>query len=294
MKLWNIILDKYMYFLAKVSRNSYLSLESQENVSPLFLMGMYRSGTSLTSQILEGLGVDFGSDYRLLKSQGVLKELNPDGFYEDFLFAQLARFFFYKMGKDGSNPPSINEVEQFIPNKILLSDFILYSYFTVKEDRISSYHKAKCLTRLRFKKMNYLLGKKNVAIKIPMLVPFHVFLRKIYPKSKFLIIIRNPDSTIKSSKALTNRAAIELFDEYYIHLIELFKSNSCHTIVFSYDKLLESPAESVKLLSDALHLSYREDVSKLIKGQYIRNQIENNSKSDYYDFLFQNAINRFQ
>lgn len=289
--LVNYVLNKYVYLLAKASQRSYLVLSPREDEAPFFLMGMFRSGTSLTSRILEKSGVSFGKSYRMLKSQGSLKDLNPDGFYEDFLFAQLSRYLFEQVKKDGSNPPSPAETADLVIERIKLSDFILYSFFTVKEDRISVLNKIRTLTLLRFGKMKYLTGGTKMAVKVPMLVPFHRLLKKIYPNSSFLIILRNPDSTIRSSKVLTEKSGIALFNQYYIHLYDLYNEGSGNTIVFSYDRLLEDPERSVQRLTAALNLHYDAAVPGLIKSGYIRNQVVSSTKSEYYDYLFGKAVN---
>lgn len=289
----NRLINKFVSLLIRISKESFIDLYPLNKETPLFLMGMFRSGTSLTSEILNKSGINFGKNFRLLKSQGRFKKLNPNGFYEDFLFAQLSRYLFKMLNSSGANPPLPEEVDNLNIKKINLAEFIRFSYFENKEDRISKKHQFIALLYLKMFKLKYLTNKKGkYAVKIPMLVPFYELLINIYPKAEFLIIIRNPDSTISSSKALTDKSSLDLYDKYYIHLYDLYKKYSNRTFVFSYDNLLKEPEYSIKILAQKYNLSDYKKAFSIIDKKYIRNQTQYTQKSFYYDFLNNIVINK--
>ena len=66
------------------------------SVHPIWVTGMFRSGTSLVTKILKELGGDLGPEEDLLQPFGTRKHLNPDGFYENHLFMEWSMYAFFK------------------------------------------------------------------------------------------------------------------------------------------------------------------------------------------------------
>lgn len=83
------------------SKRRYINFNTRNTSKVVFVVGMFRSGTSITSKILMQSGLNFGPHWRLLKARGPLKMLNPDGFFEDFLFIQLPFYWCDLMNKSG-------------------------------------------------------------------------------------------------------------------------------------------------------------------------------------------------
>lgn len=274
-----------------------------EEVSPIWIMGMFRSGTSLTCDILSSLGIDFGEPFELHQSGGVMKELNPNGFFELFIYAKLARFWLKKLGADGRNPPSFNASKTVDWNDISDVDFSYFSLVQDREPRVSRENKYKIL-----KKFNSNAGfngyfdsfSSPFAIKVPMLSPFSYPLLQKFPKSKFLIVFRHPVSTVLSANKLVGGGLTnEVYAKYYENLLEFFRSCQADVIFFSYDHLLSNPVQSINALVEPFDLQVSQDeisgAASKIEAKLIRNKVD--EKSDYllvdsiYNQMLDLAIN---
>ncbi|HPF97437.1 MAG: sulfotransferase [Ignavibacteriae bacterium] len=281
------IITKVLIFL---SFNRYIEFKPNYNCKIIFMMGMFRSGTSFSMSVFEKLGFDVGPSYRMLLGRGNLKNLNPNGFYEDFLYAQLSRIWFEDLNKSGDNPPSKKEVQSFILKSLRIKEFIKKSESSFKEDRISFINRHLSYLKLIIKKEKIFASSNRRLIKIPMLVPFHSQLSNWFPNSDFLIIIRNPSATIKSSERLTEKSNIDLYNKYYEHLDEL--DNNGNYTVISYDNLINQPILSLKKICDHFSVPFDGEDICLVDEKLIRNRSLNNIKSGYYEKLSEKIINK--
>nr|WP_321410885.1 sulfotransferase [uncultured Carboxylicivirga sp.] len=278
--------------LLKVSKNKHIEFTTNENLPIVFMLGMFRSGTSLTCRILEKIGFNLSPKWRLLHAKGSLKNLNPDGFYEDFLFAQLSRYWYALIEKSGDNPPSCEDVKSFDLKKIPLYSFILFSEKYAKEERISFFNRLRSYLFLFLKgEKAFFTFKKKALIKVPMLTPFYEQLNKWFPEASFITIIRNPSSTIKSSKALTEKSSLNLYDIYYQHLSKLNLHFKEKNTIISYDNLINDPEESVKRFCKHFNLTNNKSAEKLINMKLIRNIPEESIDNELYKKLLKEAIN---
>lgn len=241
-------------------------LQIDSTVEPIWILGMFRSGTSFLSNVLYDAGLDFGKPKYLLQAQGKLKDLNPKGFYEDFVFAEISRLILNNINKSGENPPKTKDVNKTFFDTIDINRLILFSYFYVGEDRISFQNKLSAYFDLKLSGITGYLHKnfrKRFAIKIPLLTFFHRDLLKFWPNSRFIVVFRNPDSVIKSSKILTDKANVDLYSDFYQHLLEM-EVNTDKIIYVSYDHFLKDPTDTVEKLAlftgieaDTLKKSYK-------------------------------------
>jgi len=69
---------------------------------PVLVMGMHRSGTSVTAGVLHKLGVNMGDN--LLRAD----RHNPDGYYEDMEFLKLNQYILQQHGGDWLRPPEVD------------------------------------------------------------------------------------------------------------------------------------------------------------------------------------------
>lgn len=247
----------------------------------LWILGMFRSGTSLTSQILKELGYDFGDDNHLIKPIGVLKDLNPNGFFENFIFAEYSRYFLNEINRSGDNPPKLGEeIKNISFNDVEYPKLIYLSLFKIKDDRVKLFNKYRAFRKLSKYGIHYYVERcftGKVAIKIPLLSFFYEQLEKNFPNSKYLIVYRNPDSVLNSSKALTSFNDYQLYNEYHKHFLNLRgKSN---VFYFSYDELLKNPTNSIEKTTLALGLKINnENIKKaisIIDSRLLRNKAQN-------------------
>lgn len=284
-------LIKIVSFLGK---DRYLEFNERRDEEIIFVMGMFRSGTSLTCNILSLIGFKIGPDWTLLRSQGALKYLNPKGFFEDFLFVHLGRYWTFKiLNKSADNPPTTKDMEDFKMESIQISDFINFCEFVSKEERISFKNRLKLYLLLVLKKSDAFFYFSKEVVKVPILVPYYKCLKEWLPKSSFLIVIRNPHSTIKSSKQLTQKANIELYNNYYESLLKMSQLSKTDINIISYDNLLSNPKYSIENLARKFNRDYSDEIIKIIDRKLIRNSEHNyETLNNTYEILLSKSINK--
>lgn len=234
-------------------------------ISPLFIGGMFRSGTTITTQLIEKLGYDIGPQNHLLHSKGSRKKLNPSGFYENYFFMDWSLITLYKLNSWGDNPPSIEQVNNVKIN-IDYKEFVYHSVVNIHDDRISNCSKAKVLKSINNIDLNKYVGsffKEKCAIKNPHFTVLYPLLNRYFTDAKYLVVFRNPIDTINSAKSVTPNANFELYYKYYK---DITKNNN--TFFFDYDTLIESPEKSIAALVKLLSVTeYPTDIQKMIKGK---------------------------
>ncbi|MEQ8521305.1 MAG: sulfotransferase [Vicingaceae bacterium] len=280
----------------------YADKEKKGSLSrPLWVLGMFRSGTSLLTNFYVNIGYNVGPNSRLLQSVGIWQDLNPKGFFEDFIFADLSRYFLHLLGRSGDSPPTQAEVDGLNWAHFNVRDFISFSLINSFEDRISIINKVRCYVFLiRYGLDGYILSMGDMPIvKIPMLSFFYKLLASKWPLSRFVVIFRHPQSVLKSSQAITLRANEKLYCIYHEFLLDKYlESKSAYYI--SYDHIIANPRESF------FEICKKEGIDKpmaeekcisLIDLSLIRNSektlIEDNRLSLLYYELCSRAINIF-
>jgi hypothetical protein len=261
-------------------------ISPDEKTEPVWVLGMFRSGTSLVCDVLLSLGADFGKKENWLQPVGVLKDLNPNGFFEDYIFAEYSRYILHKLNSWGDNPPDLKLVEKLDWNDVEIDKMIDFSFHVTKEDRITFEQKIKTFKTLCKLGLNLYVSKeiaaKNPYIKIPMLTLLTPMLIRNWPKSKFLVVFRNPDSVVKSSQILSKKSDYQLYHKYYAHLIDLYKSRKDFYFI-SYDNFIEKPEESAAQLVNCLRLSSDKinEASQKIDKKLFRNKPNEGNNSSW-------------
>jgi hypothetical protein len=255
----------------------HVPVKPDTQIKPIWIFGMFRSGTSLTSEILKEMNTDFGPESHLLQPIGRLKDLNPNGFFENYVFAEYSRYFLAQINAAGDQPPQDHLIEKLGFEKVNERKLFRFSIHKIKEDRITTVNKYESFKRLRKRGLNQYLKEcfqqGRPAIKIPLLSFFHRPITEVWPLSEFLIVFRHPVSTINSSKVLTERSDYELYKKYYTKLLELKKIPGVY--FFSYDELIVNPQESITILANVFNLGVTEEQVGKLAGKIDSNLIRN-------------------
>jgi Sulfotransferase family len=261
--------------------------------APIWVLGMYRSGTSLTCKALEKCGVDFGPADELVQG-GPLRDLNPDGFYENTLFADLSRYWFARTGSTIARPPSQAALQGTVFDRVEFRDFAWYSLVERPDRRIT--YAARCRSLRHFAQRgtdSYIRSRfrGRFAIKTPQLTALYRLLLERWPDSTVLVVFREPAATLRSCLQLTRELALlgvrgvgelrrraqayGVFDEQsYLEYYEplLADPRSSRFIYFSYDQLINEPQGSVEKLASALGLPVGTELDGLVKSSLIRHR----------------------
>lgn len=269
---------------------------SSESSAPLLITGLFRSGTTITSRIVNEMGFSAGPEDHLLKAIGSRKELNPDGFLENHFCMDLSMYLFYKTNSWGDAPPSKKTVEE-----IKLTDdneMIYFSMVNIHDDRISNVNKIKTqLQGSASRPKNYFdvnfTGRSFV--KNPHISVLFPYFKKLFPQSQVLVIFRNPFDAVNSAKSVSPLVNYELYNSYYEELCSEFKAGNKNIFFFSYDNLILDPESSVQRLSERLKSAVQQFPSYLnkkeITGLSKWNEVPDATKN-LYDFMLNNCINK--
>lgn len=239
-------INKMSYWLLLLIRKRPKKIHKEE-LSPIWVTGMFRSGTSLTTQILATLEVDLGPDDHLLKAKGSRRNLNPNGFFENYIFMDWSLKVFLQLDSWGHEPPTLKQVREY-SQTIDFKNFAHHSIVDIHDDRISNRNKVGALRKYSPENFDQYLQEcfsAPMAIKNPHFALIYPLLLKQWPKSKFLVVFRNPDDTIASAKSVTPTADYDLYFDYYSRIL---LDEDVKAVYISYEKLVSNPAKSIKAL----------------------------------------------
>ena len=245
----------YRWTLLNSTVNQGDQLKVNRNISPLWVTGLFRSGTSVTTRILSELGFDLGPERHLLKGRGSRANWNRNGFYENFLFMDWSLSVFEALDSWGHAPPTEEKVRNYNINELDYKKYVYQSIVEIHDDRISNVNKINALKHYSPKTANKYLEeqfKAPLAIKNPHFSVLSGILTKYWPRSSFLVVFRNPDATISSAQKVTPAAGYSLYINYYSRLLE--KKNT-QVSYFSYDNLIRDPEGSINALVEQFQLS---------------------------------------
>lgn len=264
---------------------------------PLFVTGFFRSGTSLTTRLLHVLGMDLGPENHLLLAKNERAELNPNGFFENYIFMETSLYAFSKLNSWGHLPPVPEAVEQLEFDSNDRKQFAEYTLCGIHDDRISNKNKIDALKNYDLLSLNTYLEKRfkyPYAVKNPHFAVLSRFLLKKWPQAKFLVCFREPSSAIASAAKITPLLDEKVYVRYYSELIQL---PSDKVIFFSHEHLMESPENSLNALVKAFNLNAAKipDTMAILNPALHRHKTKNETKDkavkELYNVLMSNAIN---
>ncbi len=264
------------------------------DMEPIWICGMFRSGTSLTTQIVSELGIDIGPENDLLQPKGHRAKLNPNGFFENFLMMDFSSHTFNLLDAWGDNPPAIDAVKKLDIHNIDYKSFVYDSIVNFHDDRISNANKKRILkTYYPGNIEQYLKDNFNprFAIKNPHFSLLYPLLNNICKRGEFLVVFRNPTDTINSAKQVTPNANEELYCSYYEGLMSLDNA-----FFFDFDELRNNPQKSIELLAKHLKIeSINPEINKIVtqktSTELLSPEISEKVKNLYLNLKLK-AINR--
>lgn len=269
-------------------------LDVDETTEPLWITGMFRSGTSITARIVKAFGASLGADSHLLQAKGWRKELNPEGFFENYLFMDLSMYIFKQLDAWGDSPPDPQRVAQFDLNSIDHKDFCKNSIVEFHDDRISNIDMQKVLTRYSAQTLDAYFEQEFggfPAVKNPHFCLLAPVLDRYWPGGRYLVVFRNPKDTLRSALKVTPRASYDLYDAYYSRM-----KGHPNAIFFSHDNLVADPIGSIRKLADSLDFTANAEALNIpIKASANKEPFEQEvpgTTQELYDWMSTNAINK--
>jgi hypothetical protein len=265
---------------------------------PLFVTGFFRSGTSLTTQLLQTLGMDLGPENHLLLAKNERAALNPDGFFENYLFMEASLYAFSKLNSWGHIPPSPEQVKELSFDENDRRQFAEYTLCGVHDDRISNRNKMNALRNFDLLSLNVYLEKKfkyPYAVKNPHFSVLSAFLLTKWPRARFLVCFRPPSEAIESAAKITPLLDENIYCRYYTELLKLPDDK---VIFFSHARLMELPEYSLKELCRHFDLDNSKipTALKTIKPSLHRHKINtaigDPKVKDIYEQMLAKAINK--
>jgi hypothetical protein len=275
------------------------SKANSEKTNPLLITGLFRSGTTITSRIVQGMGFSAGPEDHLLKAIGSRKALNPDGFLENHFCMELSMYLFKKTNSWGDTPPTKMAVENLSLDKSDDNKMVYFSIVKIHDDRISNINKLK--TQLQgsashpedYFNSNF---PERSFVKNPHIAILFPYFRKLFPRSKVLVVFRNPFDAVNSAQKVSPLVNYEVYRSYYEELIAEFKNGNKNIFFFSYDNLILNPDDSLNKLSLTLTQKpgtrkssnvQKKELPGLLKLKEVQKET-----IEIYNFMLNNCINK--
>ena len=251
-KLINWLTLQYTFVRSTAEKKAVLNVKTDQ--TPIWITGIFRSGTSVTTQILEELGVDLGPSEHLLKAKGDRANWNPGGFYENHLFMDWSLSIFEELDSWGHIPPSEKELDKYDVNRLDYKRFLHESIVQIHDDRISNLNKSKLLRGYFPRTIDlYFQNEFKVpfGVKNPHFSVLEPVLSKYWPSGRFLVVFRSPDASIGSAQKIAQTINYDLYIDYYQRILS---KSDITAIYFSYDHLMSDPEKSIIKLAKVLKL----------------------------------------
>ncbi len=264
-----------------------------EAAAPLFVGGMFRSGTSLVTQLLMESGFDAGPGNHLLQPIGFRKALNPDGFFENYLFMEWSMLYMKLHGVNGASanePPRWKTImEMNIPEK----EFARFCILENSDDRISNKNKVDVLKNYSTTNLDQYIQQKfgaDPVIKNPHFTLFFNIMFQHWPHSKLLLVFQNPQQALNSVNSKMLPVDPLLYKRYYEPALN---ANDPRIAFFSLEQLFADPEGSLQALS-----AWTGKKIKIHTALNVRKKTSEQIQSlpaeviDVYERLKQNCINK--
>lgn len=261
------------YYQKKYSFNHGNKFSSNQPLAPpVIVTGIYRSGTTLTTSIIEKIGIDFGPQEHKCGGRGEFAYLNQSGFQENFLINDLGRYILHYAGGSGVKLPEANQLQSLDLNHLNDADFAYYSEAILNDDRVDKKIRREILTTYGISGINqYFYDYFNTAcwgfkdVHAGAYLPTY---HRMWPGSKIICVVREPTAFLQSALQLSHQASLATWVDYYQRVIEFEKQVSIHWII--YESLLEKNELVIRQLINFTKASQKvddiliEDVFKLI------------------------------
>lgn len=236
---------------------------SKTQAPPLLVCGIFRSGTSITTNILSKAGFDPGPQDHLLQATSI----NPDGYFENYFFMDLSRYLFHLTNSYGDNPPDETAVEKIEVKNLRDDAFRKFTLLQIHDDRVKNVNKMRVLQKASVHYMNAYLSHcfgERPMIKNPHFSVLEPFFKKVFPDSKRLVVFRNPTDWKHSAQVVSDKSNEALYDHYYKYYLD---SQDAGIIFFNYDQLSNDPKGSIEKLLNALEIKNAdaETLSNLVR-----------------------------
>jgi len=226
--------------------------EKDKETKLVFVLGMHRSGTSVTARALQVLDVDLGKN---LMPAGVD---NPTGFWEDLDFQFLNDLLLDELGLswESVDPISNHDIDHLIHHAKLRA----------------------AATNLVSRKVNVgsLFGLKDP--RATRLLPFWSNIASAMGiRVEIVVVVRNPLAT---SMSLSNRNAFDLeygLDLWISHMLPLLRHIDMESAtVTEYEGLLAEPEAHLRGIATQLSLSVNDDALEKYCSEFLNEKLWNN------------------
>ena len=245
---------------------------NQPLAPPVIVTGIYRSGTTLTTSIMERIGIDFGPQEHKCGGKGEFGYLNRSGFQENFLINDLGRYILHHAGGSGVKLPETKQLQNLDLNHLDDAEFAYYSEAILNDDRVEKKIRRDILTTYGISGINqYFSDYFNTAcwgfkdVHAGAYLPTY---HRMWPGSKIICVVREPTAFLQSALKLSHQASLATWVDYYQRVIEFEKQVSIHWII--YESLLEKNELVIRQLINFTKACQKvddalvEDVLKLI------------------------------
>ena len=256
-------INKYKWFKGEIKMNQ----------EPIFIIGPHKSGTSLLRNLFDGhkdlfvipieshffQHLGFWIDYGIRTQKP--KDYNNQEIEKNYI-NWIKKSNTIPGGKSDSDTRGFWNLEKF---KILLKE-------NINDIRKKNF---KSLIELYIESMFYSLYNKNIPENKRIVeksvdhAEFAIYLKKLFPKAKFIHIIRNPYSNLVSLRKFKSengypfmKSLMESFYNNYYYLYMNKRVIETDYYIIKYEDLINNPKQSIDKISDFLNIEKHEILYK--------------------------------
>lgn len=233
--------------------------------APLCVVGMHRSGTSLTARMLAVLGVDFGGERSLFAPDPVD---NPDGYGEQRPFVELDDELLHALGGHASEPPAPAGGWE-------------------REEAIGPYlERAHALTRSAFSREPWGFKDPRASLLVP-------FWQLAHPELRFVVCVRNPAEVAESMARRGDPYSFEHWVRSWLtHTTAALEATAgADRAIVVYEDLMREPAATAAALA-RLAFGDRVDAVKVAAAGALANPARRRSAIDDERLLAERRVPR--
>ena len=290
----NKLINRIFYQLWKLKHRPVKNADATAAATaPLFVGGMFRSGTSLVTRLLIQNGFDAGPEKHLLQPIGFRKELNPDGFFENYLFMEWSMLYMKLQGVNGASVNEPSHWKSIMEINIAEEEFARFCILENSDDRISNKNKLDVLKNYSTTNLDQYIQQNfgvDPVIKNPHFTLFFDAMFQHWPHSKLILVFQNPQQSLASVNSKMLPVDPLLYKRYYEPALN---ANDPRIAFFSLEQLFADPEGSLQALS-----AWTGKKIKVYKAFDVREKVSENTQSlpaavlDVYERLKQNCINK--
>lgn len=234
----------------------------------VLVLGPHRSGSSVTTKILQSLGCNLGSD--LLGAE----PSNAIGHFENLEVLDYNEDFLRKLETDWKNPEPLAHSSYYDANKVNIQKEICSLLQKILDKNINA---------IKDPRVPILLDAWNDAIS------------RTIPKLKIIVTIRHPAevaASLEKRDNLSHVIGVQLWAQATLNALKFARNYSNHFVF--YDRLINEPQDVTKEISEYLHEAHQPENLSALAAKDVVTEYRHNKVADGESAVLNVAVEMYE